>query len=219
MTTNEQSHKVRWPEKCARELHTQICTFGLFPTRQCMGPPPATSFSLRRCQPSTSIPNHSACLSDSRNSVLQRFLGPVIILPRVFASISCFVRPSVISRGVLWIVGQSSIQVQCFSWKGGPFTYKIQFFWYFLDFQQPVLVISASMTNKKPSGGVVCYYLYAESVGGCSVKIEVFSHLNIKNHLSLHLLLSLHSLSQVKPTHVLFPLPPHGSLTLEPLTT
>ena len=55
--------------------------------------------------------------------------------------------------------------------------------------------------------------MYAGSVGGCNIKIEDFSHLSIINHLSLHLLLSLHSLSQVKPTLVLFPLPLHGSLT------
>ena len=34
--------------------------------------------------------------------------------------------------------------------------------------------------------------MYAGSVGGCSVKIKDFSHLNIRNHLSLHLLLSIH---------------------------
>ena len=99
-----------------------------------VGPPSSTSFSLRRRQPSTSIPCHSTCLSDHRNSVLQRFLGPTVILPRVFASVSCFLRPSVISKGVLWIVGPSSIPVQCFSWEGGPFPYKIQFFLYFSDF-------------------------------------------------------------------------------------
>ena len=49
-----------------------------------------------------------------------------------------FCLPSLISsrsKGVLWIVGLSSIQVQCFSWKGGPFPCKIQFFRYFSDFQ------------------------------------------------------------------------------------
>ena len=45
--------------------------------------------------------------------------------------------------------------VQCFLWKGGPFPCKILFFWYFSDFQRLVRVRSASMTNKKPSGGVV----------------------------------------------------------------
>ena len=53
--------------------------------------------------------------------------------------------------------------------------------------------------------------MYAGIVGSCRIKIEDFSMFLIKNHLSLHLLLSLHSLSQVKPTHVFFHLPPHGS--------
>ena len=87
-------------------------------------------------------------------------LGPVVILARVSTSISCFLRPSIISKGVLWIVGPSSLLVLCFSWKGGTFPCKIQFFWYFSDFQRPVLVRSASMTNKKLSGGVVCYYCH-----------------------------------------------------------
>ena len=30
----------------------------------------------------------------------------------------------------------------------------------FFGFQRPVSVRSASMTNKKPSGGVVCYYCH-----------------------------------------------------------
>ena len=47
-----------------------------------------------------------------------------------------------------------------FSWSCGPFPCKIQFFWYFSDFQRPVSVRYASMTNKKPSGGVVCYYCH-----------------------------------------------------------
>ena len=57
--------------------------------------------------------------------------------------------------------------------------------------------------------------MHAEIVGSCRIKIEDFSHFIIKNHLSMHLLLSLHSLSQVKPIHALFSLPSHGSLTLE----
>ena len=51
-------------------------------------------------------------------------------------------------RGVLWIVGPSSI------------TCKILFFWYFLDFKRFVRVRSASMTNMKPSRGVVCHYCH-----------------------------------------------------------
>ena len=123
-------------------------------------PPPATSFSLWHHHPPTCIPNCSTCLSCCCNNVLQRFLGPTVILPRVSAFVSCFLRPSVISIVVLWIVGPSSIQVHYFSWKGGPFPCKIHFFWYFSDFQRPVLVRTASMTNKKPSGGVVCYYCH-----------------------------------------------------------
>ena len=44
----------------------------------------------------------------------------------------------------------------CFSWKGGPFAYKILFFWYFSDFHRLVQVKSTSTTNKKPSEGVGC---------------------------------------------------------------
>ena len=45
-----------------------------------------------------------------------------------------------------------------FSRKGGSFHYKILFFWYFSDFQRLVRVRFASMTNTKPSRGVVCHY-------------------------------------------------------------
>ena len=48
--------------------------------------------------------------------------------------------------------------------------------------------------------------MYVRIVGSCRIKIKYFSLIIIRNHLSLHLILSLHSLSQVKPTHVLFPL-------------
>ena len=61
--------------------------------------------------------------------------------------------------------------------------------------------------------------MYARIVEKCRIKIEDFSMFIIINHLSMHLLLSVHSLSQVKLTHVLFHLPPHGSLTLEPSIT
>ena len=47
-----------------------------------------------------------------------------------------------------------------FSWKGGSFHYKILFFWYFLDFHRLVQVRYASMTNTKPSRGVVCHYCH-----------------------------------------------------------
>ena len=47
-----------------------------------------------------------------------------------------------------------------FSWKGGSFHCKILFFWYFLDFQRLVRVRFASMTNTKPSRGVVCHYCH-----------------------------------------------------------
>ena len=93
-------------------------------------------------------------------------------------------------------------------------------FRYFSDFHRLVRVRSASMTNTKPTRGVVCHYwdMYARIVGSCKIKIEDFNPFLIRNHISLHLLLSVHSSSQVKLTHVLFPFPPHGSLTLEPPT-
>ena len=81
------------------------------------------------------------------------------------------------------------------------------------------------MTNKTLSGGVVCVVIviiqdmYAGIVGSCNIKIKGFSLFIIRNHLSLHLLLALHSSSQVKPIHVLFPFPSLRSLTLEPHTT
>ena len=40
------------------------------------------------------------------------------------------------------------------------FSCKILFLWYFLDFQRLVRVRSASMTNTKPPGGVVCHYCH-----------------------------------------------------------
>ena len=42
--------------------------------------------------------------------------------------------------------------------------------------------------------------MYAGIVKSCRIKIEDFNLFLIRNHLSLHLLLSLHSLSRVKPT-------------------
>ena len=67
------------------------------------------------------------------------------------------------------------------------------------------------MTNKKLPRGVVSDYCHnpnARSVENSrKKKIKDFNLFIIRNHLSLDLLLSLYSLSQVKPTHVLFPLP------------
>ena len=40
------------------------------------------------------------------------------------------------------------------------FSCKIQFSWYFSNFQRRVRVRSASMTNTKPSRGVVCHYCH-----------------------------------------------------------
>ena len=55
--------------------------------------------------------------------------------------------------------------------------------------------------------------MYTGIEGSSRIKIEAFNMFIIKNHLSLHLPLSLNSSSQVKPTHVLFHLPPHRPLT------
>ena len=46
--------------------------------------------------------------------------------------------------------------------------------------------------------------MYARIVGSYRIKIEDFSLFIIKNHLSPHLLLSLHSSSQVKPTRLIY---------------
>ena len=42
--------------------------------------------------------------------------------------------------------------------------------------------------------------MYTRIVGSCRIKIKDFSLFIIRNHFSLHLLLSVHSSSQVKPT-------------------
>ena len=47
-----------------------------------------------------------------------------------------------------------------FSWKGGSFHCKILFFWYFSNFQRLIRLRSDSLTNTKPSRGVVCHYCY-----------------------------------------------------------
>ena len=49
--------------------------------------------------------------------------------------------------------------------------------------------------------------MYVRIVRNCKIKIKDFSLFIIRNHLSLHLLPLLLSLSQVKPTHVFFHLP------------
>ena len=56
--------------------------------------------------------------------------------------------------------------------------------------------------------------MYVRIVGSSKIKIDDFSLFIIINHFRLHLLLSIHSSSLVKPTHVLFPFPPHGSFGL-----
>ena len=56
----------------------------------------------------------------------------------------------------------------------------------------------------------IIYDMYVGIIGNFRIEIEDFCLFNIINHLSLDLLLSLHSSSQVKPTHVLFHLPLHG---------
>ena len=48
----------------------------------------------------------------------------------------------------------------CFLWKSCRLPCKILFLWYFSNFQKLVRVKSASMTNKTPSGGVVCRYCH-----------------------------------------------------------
>ena len=93
-------------------------------------------------------------------------------------------------------------------------------FWYFLNYQKLVRVRSASMTNKTPSGRVVCRYCHnpghvSRNYRKLQNKNQRFQSVHEpKSLLSLHLLLSLHSSSQVKPTHVFFPLPPLRALTL-----
>ena len=115
----------------------------------------AIRFHLRCSLPPTRSFVYLYLAFEPYNSFFQTLLCPTAYLSRVFCLSSLI---SLRSRGVLWIVGPSFIQVQCFSWKGGSFPCKIKFFWYFLDFQRPVSIRFTSMTNKKPSRGVVCYY-------------------------------------------------------------
>ena len=62
------------------------------------------------------------------------------------------------------------------------------------------------MTNKKPYPKeelcvtiAMIQEMYVRIVGSCRIKIEDFRLFIIINHVSLHLVLSLHSSSQVKP--------------------
>ena len=125
-------------------------------------------------------------------------------------------------RSVLWIVRPSSIPVQCLHGKVVLFIARSFLFWYFSDFQRLVQVKSASMTNTKPLGGVVCHYCHnpghvRQNCRKLQNKNRRFQY--VLHQKSLQSASTSISTSQVKPTHVLFPLPPHGPLTLEPLTT
>ena len=63
-------------------------------------------------------------------------------------------------RDVLWIVGPSSIPVSCFPGKVVLFITRSYFSGIFSDFQRLVRVRSGSMTNIKPTGGVMCHYCH-----------------------------------------------------------
>ena len=112
-----------------------------------------------------------------------------------------------------------------FSWKGGIFIARSNFsaiFWIFRGLFKLDLLLKLIKKNPQEEFCVIIATIqdmYARIVEKCRIKIEDFSMFIIINHLSMHLLLSVHSLSQVKPTHVLFHLPPHESLTLEPSIT
>ena len=93
---------------------------------------PAIEFHLRCCRPLTRSSTYLYLTFEPCNSIFQTLLCPADYLSWVFC-LSFLI--SLRSRGVLWIVGPSSIPVQCFSCKGGPFPCKIQFFRYFSDFQ------------------------------------------------------------------------------------
>ena len=59
------------------------------------------------------------------------------------------------------VFGPHSIRGWCFFlWISCRLPCKILFFWYFSNFQRLVRVRSASMTNKTPSGGVMCRYYH-----------------------------------------------------------
>ena len=122
-----------------------------------MGGSSTTRFHLW-CRRSHTRPfNYPTLTFEPCNSVFQTLFCPTAFFSR-FLCLSSLI--SLRSKGVLWIVESSSIIVQCFSWKGGPFRCNILFFWYFSDFQRLFQVRSTSMTNPKPLGGVVCHYFY-----------------------------------------------------------
>ena len=83
-----------------------------------IGITPATRFHLQCRQPLTRSSIYLYLTFEPCNSVLQTLLCPPSYLSRVFCLSSLI---SSRSRGVSWIVGPSSILVQCFSWKGGHF--------------------------------------------------------------------------------------------------
>ena len=118
-----------------------------------------------------------------------------------------------------------------FSRKGGPFPCTILFFGIFRIFKSLfeldrglfeldlLLLLARNLQEELCVIIAIIRDMYVEIVGSCRIKIKDFNMFITRNHLSLHLLLSLHSPSHVKSTHVFFHLPLYGSLTLEPLTT
>ena len=127
-------------------------------------------------------------------------------------------------RGVLWIIGPSFILVQCFRGKVVIFiarSYFSSIFWIFRSLFELDLLLLLTQNPQKELCVIIAIIqdMYTKIVGSYKIKIKNFNLFIIRNHFSLQLLLSIHSSSQVKPTNVLFPLPPHGSLTLEPPTT
>ena len=58
------------------------------------------------------------------------------------------------------VFGPHSIRGWCFFVEKLSSSLQDPIFWYFSNFQRLVRVRSASMTNKTPSGGVVCRYCH-----------------------------------------------------------
>ena len=152
----------------------------LFPTHRHLGRAcgrmevhPATRLHLQHRRPLTVLLGHLPPLSDACNNDFQNivsenpvFLGFRTFLLDFFEIQRCFVD---------WRTKFYFSVV--FSWKSGCFHCKILFFWYFLDFQELVRVRYASMTNTKPSRGVVCHYCHNQGhvcriIGSCIIKIE-----------------------------------------------
>ena len=111
-----------------------------------------------------------------------------------------------------------------FSWKDGLFLVRSYFSSIFRIFRglfklDPLLGLTRNPQEELCVIIVKIQDMYTRIVGNYIIKIEDLSLLIIINHFSLHLLLSLHSSSQVIPTHVLFPLQLLRSLTLEPPST